>query len=94
MAKQLCDTMPWLVTVHCAAHRLALVCKTASETTPYMKTFRDHLQQLHLYFSNSANITAVLKAAATALGICDLKVKVKQTLTFSPGELEITDIYI
>ena len=92
MAKQLCDTMPWLVTVHCAAHHLALVCKTASEKTPYMKTFRDHLQQLHLYFSNSANRTAVLKAAATTLGISDLKVKVKQTFTFPPGELEI--IYI
>ncbi|KAM3838264.1 zinc finger protein 862-like [Diretmus argenteus] len=77
VAKQLCDTMPWLVTVHCAAHRLALVCKDAS---PYMKTFRDHLQQLHLYFRNSANRTAVLKAAATTLGICDLKVKeVKDT---------------
>ncbi|KAG7276367.1 hypothetical protein CRUP_014399 [Coryphaenoides rupestris] len=67
------DTMPWLVTVHCAAHHLALVCKDASESTPYMKTFRDHLQQLHLYFRNSGNRTAVLKAAATTLGICDLK---------------------
>lgn len=77
MAKQLCDTMPWLVTVHCAAHRLALVCKNASETTPYMNNFKDHLQQLHLYLRNSVNRTAVLKAAATTLGICDLKVKVK-----------------
>ncbi|XP_035284516.1 uncharacterized protein LOC118233206 [Anguilla anguilla] len=84
-AKQLCDTMPWLVTVHCAAHHLALVCKNASETTPYMNTFKDHLQQLHLYFRNSVNRTAVLKAAATTLGICDLKVKEVKDSFSAPG---------
>ena len=42
---------------------------------PYMATFRDHLQQLHLYFRNSANRTSVLKAAAQTLGLADLKVK-------------------
>ena len=76
VAKQLSNEWPWLLGVHCAAHRLALACKDASEDVPYMATFRDHLQQLHLYFRNSANRSASLKAATEVLGVCELKVKV------------------
>ncbi|KAL3064913.1 hypothetical protein OYC64_001027 [Pagothenia borchgrevinki] len=80
VAKQLSNEWPWLFSVHCAAHRLALACKDASEDVPYMATFRDHLEQLHLYFRNSANHSASLKAAAEVLGVCELKVKqVKDT---------------
>ncbi|KAL2078835.1 hypothetical protein ACEWY4_024579 [Coilia grayii] len=80
VAKLLQDDYPWLVHVACAAHRLALACRDATEEVPYMKTFRDHLQQLHLYFHNSANRTAVLTAASEVLGLKDLKVKeVKDT---------------
>jgi hypothetical protein len=75
VAKQLQDSFPWLVSVACAAHRLALSSKDASSNVPYMATFRDHLQQLHLYFRNSANRTSVLKSAAQTLGLADLKVK-------------------
>lgn len=77
VAKQLQDDFPWLLPVVCAAHRLALACRDASSEVPYMATFRDHLQQLHLYFHNSTNRTAVLKAAAETLGLEDLKVKVR-----------------
>lgn len=48
VAKQLSEEWPQLISVHCAAHRLALACKDASEEMPYMATFRDHLEQLHL----------------------------------------------
>ncbi|CAL8275521.1 unnamed protein product [Arctogadus glacialis] len=45
-----------------------------------MGSFRDFLQQLHLYFRNSANSTAVLQAASECLGLDNLKVKeVKDT---------------
>lgn len=77
VAKQLQDAFPWLLPVGCAGHRLALACRDASSEVPYMATFREHLQQLHLYFHNSANRTAVLKAAAESLGLKDLKVKVR-----------------
>ncbi|KAF3841518.1 hypothetical protein F7725_007380, partial [Dissostichus mawsoni] len=61
-------------------HRLALCCKDASSGVAYMNSFRDLLQQLHLYFRNSANRTAVLQAAAECLGLDNLKVKeVKDT---------------
>ena len=65
-----------IVAAACAAHRLALACKDASNDVKYMGTFRDHLQELHLFFHHSANRTAALKAAATTLGLSDLKIKV------------------
>ena len=77
MAKQLSEIWPGLLCTHCAAHRLALACKDAADKVPYMKTFKEHLQQLHLYFRNSANRSAALSAAAAVLGITDLKVKVR-----------------
>ncbi|XP_036975521.1 zinc finger protein 862-like isoform X3 [Acanthopagrus latus] len=80
VAKQLTDSFPMIVAVACAAHRLALACKDASNDVKYMGTFRDHLQELHLFFHHSANRTAALKAAATTLGLSDLKIKeVKDT---------------
>lgn len=79
-AKLLTDSWPGLVSVHCAAHRLALACKDAADGVPYMKIFRKHLQDLHLYFRNSANRTSALQAAASVLGVADLKVtEVKDT---------------
>lgn len=79
MAKQLQDDFPWLLPVACAAHRLALACRDALSNVAYMSTFREHLQQLHLYFHNSANRTAVLKSAAQSLGLDALKVMVRST---------------
>jgi len=75
VAKQVEDAFPWLVSVACAAHRLALSCKDASTSVPYMGTFRDHLQKLHLYFHNITNRTAALKMAGQTLVIDDLKAK-------------------
>ncbi|KAK1903321.1 Zinc finger protein 862 [Dissostichus eleginoides] len=80
VAKQLTDSFPKLVSVACAAHRLALACKDASNAVKYMANFRNHLQELHLFFRNSANRSATLRSAATTLGLNDLKVKeVKDT---------------
>ena len=41
----------------------------------YMATFRDHLQDLYLFFNNSDNRTATLKAASLTLSVTDLKVR-------------------
>ncbi|KAK5933090.1 hypothetical protein CgunFtcFv8_004746 [Champsocephalus gunnari] len=73
VAKQLTDSFPKLVSVVCAAHRLALACKDASNAVRYMAHFRNHLQELHLFFINSANRSATLRSAATTLGLNDLK---------------------
>ncbi|KAK5925561.1 hypothetical protein CgunFtcFv8_018076 [Champsocephalus gunnari] len=83
VAKQLTDSFPKLVSVACAAHRLALACKDASNAVRYMANFRNDLQELHLFFRNSANRSATLRSAATTLGLNDLKVKeVKDTRWF------------
>ncbi|XP_056446991.1 uncharacterized protein LOC130383024 isoform X2 [Gadus chalcogrammus] len=80
VVKQLTDSFPKVVGVACAAHRLALACRDASNGVRYMAIFRDHLQDLYLYFQHSANRTAALKTAATTLGLADLKLKqVKDT---------------
>lgn len=76
VVKQLSDSYPKIVGVACAAHRLALACKDSSNEVRYMATFRDHLQELHLFFRNSANHTATLKAASITLGVSELKMKV------------------
>ncbi|KAI4796867.1 hypothetical protein KUCAC02_017898 [Chaenocephalus aceratus] len=50
-------------------------------------TSGDHLEQLHLYFRNSANRSASQKEAAEVLGVCELKVKqVKDTRWLSQHE--------
>lgn len=71
VANQLTDSFPKLISVACAAHRVAIVCKDSSKEVKYMETFQDHLQEIHLYFCNSAKRTATLKAAASVLGISD-----------------------
>ncbi|KAI4799887.1 hypothetical protein KUCAC02_016426 [Chaenocephalus aceratus] len=80
VAKQLTDSFPKLVSVACAAHRLALACKNASNAVRYMANGRNHLQELHLFFRNSANRSATLRSVATTLRLNNLKVKeVKDT---------------
>eukprot|EP00064_Thunnus_orientalis_P000452 superscaffoldBa00000023_g453 len=85
VAMQLQDTFPWLVSVTCAPHRLALCCKDASSGVAYMDYFRDILQQLHLYLRNSANGTAGLWAPAECLGMDNLKVKLDPDLDNPAG---------
>ncbi|XP_030293896.1 zinc finger protein 862-like isoform X2 [Sparus aurata] len=52
-----------------------------------MKIFREHLHDLHLFFRNSANRTAVLKAAATVLEVDNIKVtEVKDTRWLSQDQ--------
>lgn len=59
---------------------MALACKDSSNDVRYMATFTDHVQELHLYFRNSANRTARLKAASATLGVSGFKIKeVKDT---------------
>ncbi|XP_073672240.1 zinc finger protein 862-like [Paramisgurnus dabryanus] len=92
VAKQLADSFPKLVSVACAAHRLALACKDSSNEVKYMGTFRDHLQDLHLYFHNSANRTAKLKSVASVLGISDLKIKAVKDVRWLSQHLAIQNL--
>ena len=44
---------PFLVANHCIAHRLALACSQAANEIPYLKRFKDILDQLYRYYQNS-----------------------------------------
>lgn len=56
VAKQLIDSFAELVSVSCVATRLTLACKDASNAAGYMAPFRDHGQELHLFFAETAQI--------------------------------------
>ncbi|KAJ8395345.1 hypothetical protein AAFF_G00033300 [Aldrovandia affinis] len=51
VAKQLSEAFPWMVSVACAAHWLALACKDASSAVPYMTTFKEHFAAAPRLFS-------------------------------------------
>ena len=44
------EETPFLVANHCIAHRLALACGQAASEIPYLKRFKDILDQLYRYY--------------------------------------------
>ncbi len=64
---------PFLVANHCIAHRLALACGQAANEIPYLKRFKDILDQLCRYYENSAVRTAGLRAIQEVLNNPHLK---------------------
>ena len=44
---------PFLVANHCVAHQLALASSQAANEIPYLKRFKDVLDQLFRYYQNS-----------------------------------------
>ena len=61
VATLLKDRVPFLVSNHCIAHRLALACGQAANEIPYLKRFKSILDQLYRFYSNSAVRTAGLR---------------------------------
>jgi hypothetical protein len=45
---------PYLVGIHCLAHRLALASSDAADDVPYVNDFKSHINKLYAYFSTSA----------------------------------------
>ena len=61
VSKLLRDHVPFLVANHCIAHRLALACGQAANEIRYLKEFKDILDQLYRFYSNSSVRLAGLK---------------------------------
>ncbi len=61
VSKILRDKVPFLVSNHCIAHRLALACGQAANEIPYLKKFKDVLDQLYRFYKKSPVRTAGLK---------------------------------
>ena len=67
------EETPFLVANHCIAHRLALACGQAANEIPYLKRFKDILDQLYRYYQNSAVRMSGLKAIQETLNDPQLK---------------------
>ena len=67
VSKLLKDEVPFLVAHHCIAHRLALACGQSANEIPYLKRFKNVLDQLYHFYDNSAVRTAGLRSIQEVL---------------------------
>ena len=67
VCKLLRDKTPFLVSNHCIAHRLALACGQVVNQIPYLKKFKDILDQLYRFYKQSLVRTAGLKGIQEVL---------------------------
>ena len=61
VSRLLKDKIPFLVSNHCIAHRLALACGQAANEIPYLKNFKDIIDQIYNFYKYSPVRTAGLK---------------------------------
>ena len=54
VAKRMKDDSPYLISIHCMAHRLALCTSQAANGIPYLSKFKETLTALYRYFDKSA----------------------------------------
>lgn len=75
VATRLHRSNPYLVAIHCVAHRQALACSQAGERVPYVQKFKKALTTLYWFSQASAVWTAGLKAIQEMLNSPSLKMK-------------------
>ena len=73
VSKLLKDTVPFLVSHHCIAHRLALACGQSANEIQYLRKFKSVLDQLYRFYSHSAVRTAGLRSIQEVLDDPQLK---------------------
>jgi len=66
---------PFMINIHCMAHRLALCTGQAASNVSTMEKYRQLLTDLYYYFSKSSKRNAGLKAIQEVLQSPKLKVK-------------------
>ena len=68
---------PYLIQIHCVAHRLALVTSQAAskDNVPYLKTYQDFLCNIFYWFKHSALRTASLSSLQEVLDSPQIKIK-------------------
>lgn len=66
---------PFMINIHCMAHRLALCSGQAASNVSTMEKYRQLLTDLYYYFSKSSKRNAGLKAIQEVLQSTKLKVK-------------------
>ena len=83
---------PFLVANHCIAHRLALACGQAANEIPYLKRFKDILDQLYRYYENSAVRTAGLRAIQKVLNDPHLKLTQAKDVRWLSHEKTVSNL--
>ena len=89
VATRLRQYKPFLVAVHCSAHRLARACSQAGVKVPYVKKFKKSLSTLYWFFQASAVRTAGLKAVQEVLDDPCLKLKEARDVRWLSHELAV-----
>ena len=75
MSAKLKDVNPFLINIHCVAHRLALCTSQAAASVEYLKEYKDILTSLFYYFKKSSLRSSRLKEIEDVLQCPRLKVR-------------------
>lgn len=75
VATRIKELSPFLLAVHCMAHRLNLVTEAAAKNVPYVHEFQGVLTSLFYYFRTSTSRVLELKAIQDLLDLPEIKVK-------------------
>lgn len=70
---QLKGKNPFIVSIHCIAHRLALASGQAADSVPYIKQYQLYVNNIYKYFHYSTKNTARLKEIQTILQVAERK---------------------
>ena len=75
VAKRMKDNSPYLISIHCMAHRLALCTSQAANGIPYLSKFKETLTALYRYFDKSALRSQSLTEFQKIFQEAELKIK-------------------
>ena len=89
VAARLRQSNPYLVAIHCVAHRLALACSQAGERIAYIQKFKKALTTLYWFFQASAVRTAGLKAIQEMFDTPSLKLKEAKDVRWLSHDLAV-----
>ena len=84
--------VPFLVSNHCIAHRLALACGQAANEIAYLKRFKDLLDQLYRYYEKSPVRMAGLKAIQEVLNDPQLKLTQAKDVRWLSHEKAVSNL--
>ena len=72
---RLCEDQPYVLNIHCMAHKLALCTSQAAESVIFLKKYKEALTNLFYYFKHSSLRTANLSKIEEVLND---KLKIKE----------------
>ena len=64
---------PFIISIHCIAHRLALASGQAADAVPYVKQYQLYVNNIYRYFHYSTKHAAKLKAIQSILQLAERK---------------------